>query len=278
MSLQGRALNQTRLCFIDFEATGTKSETARIIEAAYVIIEKYDAESLDFKLVKYYSSFIHPGIDIPEIITEITGITNKMVVGAQTIAEFISDHIKEIYDGRTLVFAHNAKYDRSLLRNEARRNSQEVDLPDGYHMMDTVTFAQRIATKDLKNQKLQTLLPYYKIESTIEGIESSGDAHRAIDDVCGLTNLFTKVLFPGNYSFLRTFANNPKSPISVDQFVKYYSTPMELAIFPYGKKWGGKKISSMSLDTVNFFLGESYVQGDVRLSLENRKEAMLPNN
>lgn len=103
--------NETRTgLYLDTETTGMDPDEDKIIELAMVPFE-YDAEGNIHRLLTPYNAFQDPGMAIPEIITEITGITDDMVAG-QSID---LDKVGELLSSAVLVIAHNARFDRPFV-------------------------------------------------------------------------------------------------------------------------------------------------------------------
>ena len=93
--------------FLDTETTGLDVDTDRIIELAMVPFE-FDASGNIYRLLPGYNGFNDPGMPIPEIARQITGITDEMVQGQSIdIAAVI-----KLLSGAALVIAHNARFDR----------------------------------------------------------------------------------------------------------------------------------------------------------------------
>ena len=82
-----RILNLDQFIALDFETTGLQVETDRVIEVAAILFK--NGEPLE-----RFTSLINPGIPIPKLIEEITGITNNMVSDAQVEKEIIDDEDK----------------------------------------------------------------------------------------------------------------------------------------------------------------------------------------
>lgn len=105
--------NETRIgIYLDTETTGMNPQEDKIIEIAMVPFE-YDADGNIYRILPEYNAFQDPGFPIPEIITEITGITDEMVAGKsidlKKVSELLSDSV--------LVIAHNARFDRPFVEN-----------------------------------------------------------------------------------------------------------------------------------------------------------------
>lgn len=154
--------------FYDTETTGVNASNDRIIEiAAYDPVED-----------RTFSSFVNPGMPIPEESSRITGITDSMVEDAKSFAQIG----KEFFDfcGNDIVLvAHNGdSFDRHFLKNESERH--EIDFPDFKHF-DTLKWSRRYRT-DLPRHSLQYLREVFQI--------AENNAHRALDDVMVLYRVY----------------------------------------------------------------------------------------
>lgn len=88
---------------LDIETTGLKpGKGGYIIEIGAVKVK-------DGKIVDEFSQFVNPGIKIPAKITELTNITDEMVLNAPSI-NIVLQEFWEFIDGH-VVLAHNAKFD-----------------------------------------------------------------------------------------------------------------------------------------------------------------------
>ncbi|NPA16694.1 3'-5' exonuclease [Persephonella sp.] len=97
---------------IDLETTGFVPERDYIIEIAAIKFQGHLEIDRFWQLVR-------PDIDfIPPYITELTGITNAMVIDQPKIEDVLPDFIRFIQD--TILVAHNVKFDLSFLNYNAR--------------------------------------------------------------------------------------------------------------------------------------------------------------
>lgn len=92
--------------FIDVETTGLGPDD-KVIELGLVEFE-YSKEGRIFKITNEYNEYQDPGIPIPELVTEITGISDKNVSGKHIDIEKVTNYIKNA----NLIIAHNAAFDR----------------------------------------------------------------------------------------------------------------------------------------------------------------------
>lgn len=124
-------LREGRYAVVDIETTGLKPPFARITEIAAVRI--CDGE-IDLELAQ----LIDPGCAIPPRITEMTGISNQMVMGQPDIDTVWPFFLRFV--GDAVVIAHNARFDLSFLDQEAwSRSGEPLPNPE----LCTVTLARR---------------------------------------------------------------------------------------------------------------------------------------
>ena len=98
--------------YLDTETTGMDADEDEIIELALVPFE-FDKEGNIYHLLPAYNAFRDPGLPIPEIITQITGITDEMVKGQSIDLAEVSKLLSEA----VIVIAHNARFDRPFVEN-----------------------------------------------------------------------------------------------------------------------------------------------------------------
>lgn len=156
----------------DFETTGLDYKTCEIIEIGAVKIE-------GGKIVSTFSTFVKPSQPIPQDITDLTTITNKMVEESPSINYVIPDFYKYCY-GAGLV-AHNIAFDYGFLAEIAKKMNYNFDNPQ----YDTLNMARQ-KLLGLKNFKLETV-------ANRLGVSLVG-AHRAVNDAMATAKCFLKLL------------------------------------------------------------------------------------
>jgi len=76
-----RALVAPRVLILDTETTGLSHESDRIIELAMLLVSVDAATGRPFGPVETFEGFEDPGMPIPEVAKQVTGITDEMVRG-----------------------------------------------------------------------------------------------------------------------------------------------------------------------------------------------------
>ncbi|MCH9620686.1 MAG: 3'-5' exonuclease DinG [Chlamydiia bacterium] len=193
-----------RALYYDLETTGLKPDSDRIIEIAI-----YDATN-DTSMC----TFVNPGMAIPDESTKITGITTDMVKDAPNFKE-VALQMLEFCEGEIVLIAHNNDgFDKHFLREEFKR--AEVNLPK-FPYIDTLKWARKYRP-DLPKYNLQYLRELYGIESN--------NAHRALDDVMVMKQVFEQLTGDLSLEDIYTLLNKKSGPITQMPFGKHRGTPL----------------------------------------------------
>ena len=145
---------------IDIETTGLDSKMDMIIEFAGIKVKNNI-------IIDTYSTLINPNIEIDSFITNLTGITNKMIANAPTIDK----KIKEILDfiGDNIIIGHNVNFDINFLYDNCELILNKPLIND---YIDTLRLCRKLI--ESKNHKLETMANKFNIDYT--------NAHRALKD------------------------------------------------------------------------------------------------
>lgn len=167
MYMYDTSLNIKSFVALDFETTGVRHND-RVTEIGAVKV-------IDGEIKDEYSRLVNPGIPIPEMITELTGISNDMVADEPCMDE-VFDELMEFWDGLPLV-AHNAAFDMRFLTRETDKHNIRIDVP----IVDTLSLARKV-WPGLERYKLTYLTEHFNI--------AQSHAHRAICDAEATAKLY----------------------------------------------------------------------------------------
>ena len=149
----------------DLETTGLNYWEHKIIEIGAL---KYRHN----ELVDEFSVLINPECEIPEIITDITGLSAQDLENKPTIKEVLPEFIAFIED--LPLIAHNSSFDLGFIEE----NIKKLNIPMIKNTnIDTVALAREYIPR-VYNYKLTTLKNYFKLDF---------GSHRSVDD-CKTTN------------------------------------------------------------------------------------------
>ena len=150
----------------DLETTGLSPRTDEIIEIGAVIMKQG-------REVARYQTFVDPHRKLLKETTDLTGITDDMLVGAPSIEEALPEFLQFV-DGRVLV-AHNADFDTAFIREACKK----LGHPYTYTSADTLVLSQNLMTK-LNRHKLNIVADALSLPEF--------NHHRAADDAvtCGM--------------------------------------------------------------------------------------------
>lgn len=238
----------------DLETTGLSSKNDRIIEIA--AIKYWVDEGLQMHEVDVYHQYINPGRPLPEVITELTGITDEMLSDKPAEGQVYAD-IKEFF-GNCTVSGYNIENFDNKFMAELYGRMGDFFTPKG--TVDCIKMARNRLVKisgtppvgDVGNYKLATIGAFFHLDFT---------AHSAIEDARTtgkLTQLFvneylaeaaqpvepapsgtlqptikTVSFWPGFKGFSRIYVNTNMGSV-------YYDIR--------GQVWGGKDLDIANVD------------------------------
>ena len=168
---KGKNLDSDFVVF-DIETTGFNPDKCSIIEIGAVKIK-------DGVIVDRFSEFVNPKVPIPYRITELTSITDDMVIDAPVIEEILPKFL-EFCEGCVLV-AHNASFDTGFIKTYCRK----LGLPYDYTHIDTMACA-RYLHPSLTKVNLDAV-------AKAEGVVNEHH-HRAVDDAECTAKIFEKFI------------------------------------------------------------------------------------
>lgn len=163
----------TEYVVFDTETTGLNATEHTIIEIAAVKMKGSE-------IVDQWTQLIDPQLEIGPKTTEITGITNDMLRGQETL-DVVLRKFKD-FAGNAVMVAHNAEFDKAFINACAKRIGME---PWSNPFLDTLPLA-RMMYKGMRNYRLGTLAKKFNVELI--------NAHRALDDTVALAHVFQHIL------------------------------------------------------------------------------------
>jgi DNA polymerase III epsilon subunit family exonuclease len=165
--IEERTLAETTFAVLDLETSGGSPRLgAGITEIGVVKVKGGE-------VLGTFQSFVDPGHSLPVFITQLTGISDQMLISAPFIDEILPTLFEFLGSAdETVVVAHNSPFDLSFLK--AASKTHEIDWPE-YLTVDTARLARAVLDRDeVINCKLSTLAEFFGA--------STSPNHRALDD------------------------------------------------------------------------------------------------
>lgn len=161
-----------RLVLFDTETTGLDHARDEIIEFAAIAVEQQNGLPV---VVQEYDQLIRlsPGNSVPEMITNLTGISNQDLQERGLSKTRVCRDIGELIRGNTLLLAYNAQFDLLFLYYMLLRDGDTAILK-GKDKLDLLT-----VYKDRRSypHKLCNAIDAYGLTGKVQ------NSHRAVDDV-----------------------------------------------------------------------------------------------
>ena len=152
----------------DVETTGLSPETDEIIEIGALKVR-------EGKVCERFISFVKPSEPVSERITQITGITNEMLLDAAPKERVIPAFLD--FCGDEVLIGHNLPFDYGFVRNQAKLFGLSFEKQG----IDTLKIARSVH-KGRQSNSLEALCGRYSI------VNSS--AHRAYHDALATAKLY----------------------------------------------------------------------------------------
>lgn len=154
----------------DVETTGLDADTCEIIEIGACKIE-------NGKITQKFQTLVKPKRPISELITNLTGINNKMVFNAPIIEDVIKDF--HYFCENTILVGYNVGFDIKFVQNAGK--------PEGCMFSNEIEDAMAIAREKLR-------LGNYKLKTVVKELNIKLDnAHRAYNDALATAKAFLKL-------------------------------------------------------------------------------------
>ena len=201
-------LSETTFAVLDLETSGGSPKSgAGITEIGVVKVR-------GGTVLGTFQSFIDPGHPLPPFITQLTGITDEMLLSAPYIDEVLPTLFEFLGTAdETVLVAHHSPFDMSFLKAAAL--AHEYPWPD-YLTVDTARLARAVLDRDeVINCKLGTLATFFNAQTS--------PTHRALDDAMATVDVLHGIIerLSGHqvwtFEEMRNFPSNKrrvKRPIS----------------------------------------------------------------
>lgn len=167
-------IDEAVFCIIDLETTGLNPKKDQIIEIAALKVE-------GGVITQKFHSLVKPSYDfIPINITNLTGITNAMVIDKPKIDKVYPLFLEFVED--SILVAHNAKFDISFI-SEVHRQLYEREFNLPYVCTQNIA---RALFPELDSKSLSNLAHFFNIQQYKK--------HRAMDDAIVTFEIFKKMV------------------------------------------------------------------------------------
>ena len=132
-----------------------------------------------------FQSFVDPGHSLPVFITQLTGISDEMLLSAPFIDEVLPTLFEFLGSpDETVLVAHNSPFDMSFLKAAALVH--EYEWPN-YLTVDTARLARAVLDRDeVVNCKLGTLAEFFNT--------AVSPNHRALDDALATVDVLHGII------------------------------------------------------------------------------------
>jgi len=138
--------------FVDTETTGLKvSEGARVIELGWARVD-------NMKVTKTGNWVLNPGVPIPPVITNITGIKQEDLEGQPEFKDISHKFYNEM-NSADYMMAFNVKFDKEMIDNEFKLIGMS---PPSKQWLDPLIWIRRFL--QLGDNKLKTVTQHFKVE------------------------------------------------------------------------------------------------------------------
>ena len=179
MNISETPLSQTPFAVIDLETSGGSPRSGAGITEIGVVKVRGGV------VLGTFQSFVDPGHSLPPFITQLTGITDEMLLSAPFIDEVLPTLFEFLGSAEeTVLVAHNSPFDLSFLK--AATAAHEFPWPN-YLTVDTARLARAVLDRDeVINCKLGTLAEFFNAQTS--------PTHRALDDALATVDVLHGII------------------------------------------------------------------------------------
>lgn len=179
VSIGETRLSDTTFAVIDLETSGGSPRSGAGITEIGVVKVRGGV------VLGTFQSFVDPGHSLPAFITQLTGITDEMLISAPYVDEILPTLFQFLGPPEeTVLVAHNSPFDMSFLKAAALVH--EVSWPN-YLTVDTARLARAVLDPDeVANCKLGTLAVFFNAHTSPN--------HRALDDALATVDVLHGII------------------------------------------------------------------------------------
>ena len=179
ISIGETRLSDTTFAVIDLETSGGSPRSGAGITEIGVVKVRGGV------VLGTFQSFVDPGHSLPAFITQLTGITDEMLISAPFVDEILPTLFQFLGPPEeTVLVAHNSPFDMSFLKAAAL--AHEVSWPN-YLTVDTARLARAVLDPDeVVNCKLGTLAVFFNAHTSPN--------HRALDDALATVDVLHGII------------------------------------------------------------------------------------
>ena len=172
-------LSETTFAVLDLETSGGSPKSGAGITEIGVVKVRGGV------VLGTFQSFVDPGHSLPPFITQLTGITDAMLLSAPFIDEVLPTLFEFLGSpDETVLVAHNSAFDMSFLKAAAL--AHEFAWPH-YLTVDTARLARAVLDHDeVVNCKLGTLAEFFNAQTSPN--------HRALDDALATVDVLHGII------------------------------------------------------------------------------------
>ena len=156
---------------LDLEMTGLAEKNNKIIEIGAVKVR-------DGKKIDTYGTLVNPHVKIEPMVTELTGITDEMLLQGEEEDVAVERLLRFI--GSDRLVGHNVSFDYRFIKQWAVNKK----IPMEMSACDTLKMARALLPEE-QRKKLESLCEYFHIERV--------HAHRALDDAIETWQVYEKL-------------------------------------------------------------------------------------
>ena len=169
-----RRLDETDYVVFDLETTGAKTPPCRITE-----IGAYRVQA--GKITDEFHTLVNPETPIPFFITQLTGISDRMVRHEPKFRDVAEDFLDFI--GDSVLVAHNANFDMRFLNHEISLIHGDYRVANPH--LCTVQLSRKLLPH-IDNHRLNTVAGYFNVALV--------NHHRAAEDARATAHIFINLL------------------------------------------------------------------------------------